>query len=204
MRYDIATLTIKLGSVGRVLPAIDTWSKAPDAKGTLFGCWASEIGDLNEITLFRAFADEAEMFAERWRTLATPQPFGCRDLLVDMRFDSYAPFPFLPPVTPGRYGEVYEIRTYRLKHGGVPATIKAWEAAVPARIRLSPLIMAMYALDGLPRFTHIWPYKSLNDRAAVRAETVAKGVWPPKGGPDWLTGDMKTVIAVPTAISQLV
>ena len=203
MRYDIATLTIKLGAVGRVLPAIHAWSTAPEAGGTLLGCWASEIGDLNEITLFRAFADEAEMFQERWRTLATARPFGCSELLVDMRFDSYAPFPFLPPVVPGRYGEVYEIRTYRLKHGGVPATIKAWEAAIPARIRLSPLIVAMYALDGLPRFTHIWPYKSLSDRTAVRAEMVAKAVWPPKGGPDWLTGDMKTVIAVPTAISQL-
>lgn len=204
MRYDIATLAIKLGSVGRVVAAVDAWSNAPEARGRLLGCWVSEIGNLNELTLFRAFDDDAEMQAERWRTLATPNPFGCGPLIAELNFDSYAPFPWAPPVQPGRYGEVYEIRTYRLRHGGVPATIAAWEAAIPARTRFSPLIMAMYALDGAPRFTHIWPYKSLNDRATVRAETVAKGVWPPKGGPDWLTGEMKTIIAVPAAISRLV
>jgi hypothetical protein len=37
----------------------------------------------------------------------------------------------------------------------------------------------------------------------VRAESVARGVWPPKGGPDWLTGEMRSIIALPTAISPL-
>lgn len=203
MRYDIATLHIKLGLHGRVIPRIDAWSRAPEAKGRLLGCWLSEIGDLNELTLLRSFIDDAEMLAERWRTLATANPFGCAEMIVDMRFDSYAPFPWIPDVVPGRYGEIYDIRTYRLKPGGVPATIASWRAAYPARSRFSPLLMAMYALDGEPRFTHIWPYKTLNDRAHVRAETVAKGAWPPKGGPDWLTGDMRTIIAVPTPISAL-
>jgi len=106
-------------------------------------------------------------------------------------------------VKPGKYGAVYEIRTYKLKHGGVPNTIAAWEAAVPERIKLSPLVIAMYALDGPPRFTHIWPFVSLDARAAVRADSVAKGVWPPKGGPAWLTGEMRSTIALPTAISPL-
>ena len=70
-----------------------------------------------------------------------------------MDFDSYAPFPFLPSVKPGKYGAVYEIRTYKLKHGGVPNTIAAWRPPSPERIKLSPLVIAMYALDGPPRFT---------------------------------------------------
>jgi len=34
--------------------------------------------------------------------------------------ESYAPFPFLPAISPGPRGAVYEFRTYRLKPGGLP------------------------------------------------------------------------------------
>ncbi|WP_312015571.1 NIPSNAP family protein [Bradyrhizobium liaoningense] len=54
-----------------------------------------------------------------------------------------------------------------------------------------------------PRFTDIWPFASLDVRAAARSESVARGVWPPKVGPDWLTGEMRSIVALPTAISPL-
>ncbi len=203
MIYEIATLSIKLGTVAKAVTGIGDYVKAPGAKGTLLGCWSTEISELNQILVLRGFADHAELLRERERALRTTDPFGAGEAIAGLCFDSYAPFPFLPPVQPGQYGAVYEIRTYKLKHGGVPNTIAAWEAAVPARRELSPLCIAMYALDGPPRFTHIWPYASLDARAAVRADSVAKGVWPPKGGPDWLTGDMRSVIGLPTAISPL-
>ena len=85
----------------------------------------------------------------------------------------------------------------------IEPTIEAWKAAVPQRVKYSPLTIAMYAVDGAPRFTHIWPYKGLDDRAAVRAKTVAEGVWPPKGGPAWLTSDMRSTIGLPMPISPL-
>jgi hypothetical protein len=203
MRYEIATLTIRLGRAGAVVDAIDASLKAGELGGTLHGCWASEIGTLNQIIVLRGFADEAELRRERERLLASGNPFGCGEDIAKLALDSYAPFPFLPPIAPGRHGGIYEIRTYMLKHGGVPPTIAAWEAAVPARVALSPLVVAMHALDGPPRFTHIWPFASLDHRAAVRADAVAKGVWPPKGGPQWLTGEMYSTVALPTAISPL-
>jgi len=203
MRYDIATLRLRLGTYGRAIPAVDAWSKADTARGTLLGAWLSETGDVNEFSLLRAYADDTEMQAERWRTLETENPFGCGDILEGLRFDSYAPFPWVKPLPPGRYGSVYEIRTYWLKPGGVPGTSAAWHAAMPKRSLFSPMVIAMYALDGAPRFTHIWPYKTMIERAEIRAATVAKGVWPPRGGPDWLTGQMTKMIAVPTSISAL-
>lgn len=203
MRYEIATLTVKLGKAASVVAGIDAYVKAPEARGTLLGCWTSEIGALNEIFVLRGFSDDIELQAERRRALDTTNPFGAGDDIARLQFDSYAPFPFLPPVKPAKLGKVYEIRTYKLKHGGVPATITAWEAAVPERVKLSPLVIAMHALDGPPRFTHIWPFASLDARASVRADSVAKGIWPPKGGPEWLTGEMHSTIALPTAISPL-
>jgi len=203
MLYEIATLTVKLGTAAKAISGIGEYVKAPQAAGTLLGCWASEIGDLNQLLVLRSFDGHDAWRNERERTLRTTNPFNAGDAIAQLDFDTYAPFPFLPPVAPGKYGSVYEIRTYRLKHGGVPHTIAAWEAAMPERGKLSPLSIAMYSLDGPPRFTHIWPFASLDARAAVRADSVAKGVWPPRGGPDWLTGDMRSIVALPTAISPL-
>ncbi|MCW2085732.1 UNVERIFIED_ORG: hypothetical protein M2193_007907 [Bradyrhizobium japonicum] len=203
MLYEIATLTVKLGTAAKAVAGIGDYVGAPEAKGTLLGCWANEIGELNQLLVLRSFGDHEAYRGERERALRTANPFNAGEAIAQMSFDTYVPFPFLPPVVPGKYGSVYEIRTYRLKHGGVPPTIAAWEAAKPERGKLSPLSIAMYALDGPPRFTHIWPFASLDARAAVRAESVARGVWPPKGGPDWLTGEMRSIIALPTAISPL-
>jgi hypothetical protein len=203
MIYEIATLRIRLGTLPSVVAGIEATTKSADAKGTLFGCWTSEIGALNEVYLLRGFVDTAELGAERKRLRGTTNPFGCGEVIVGLTFDSYAPFPFLPPIKTGLYGSVYEIRTYRLKHGGVEPTIAAWEAAIPARVKLSPLVIAMHALDGPARFTHIWPFASLDARAGIRADSVKQGIWPPKGGPAWLTGEMQSTIALPTAISPL-
>lgn len=203
MLYDLATLSIRLGTLPKVVEGIDAWVRAPGAEGQFVGCWATEIGALNDVIVLRGFSDERALRAERDRLAASTNPFGCGEALRALTTEAYAPFPFLPPPQPGRFGAVYEIRTYRLKAGGVPATLAAWEAAVPARSAISPLALAMVALDGPSRFTHIWPYASLDARMAQRAEAVKQGVWPPKGGPEWLTGEMVSTIAVPTAISPL-
>ena len=61
----------------------------------------------------------------------------------------------------------------------------------------------MVALDGPPRFTNIWAYRSLDERSKARADAVAQGIWPPKGGPAYLTPRMVSSIALPTAVSPL-
>lgn len=203
MLYEIATLTLKLGTLGGAVAAVDAWVKDTAAHGRLLGCWTSEIGPLNQLIVLRDFDDEAGLSAERRRALLASNPFNVAEHLTDLTMESYAPFPFMGPIEPGAWGKVYEIRTYRPKFGGMQPTIDAWAAAVPERSKLSPLVIAMYGLDGAPRFTHIWPFASLDARAAIRAESVAVGVWPPKGGPAWLTTDMRSVVALPTAISPL-
>jgi hypothetical protein len=81
--------------------------------------------------------------------------------------------------------------------------VAKWEAALPARGRYSSCLIAMRALDGAPRFTNIWPYADLNARAAARGSSVKDGVWPPRGGPDWLTTEMVSQIGVPVPGSPL-
>lgn len=199
-RYELATLSIGLGMAPKAAEAIAAYAAA--GGGSLLGCWASDIGPLNNIAVLRGFADDAELGLERDRTLRSSNPFGCADYLTRLSLDSYAPFPDLPPVEIGAFGPVYEIRSYILKTGGLSPTFEGWAEKLPARTAVSKLLVAMYALDGTPRITHIWPYASTNDRARLRAESVQKGTWPPKSSV-WLSPEMHSAIYLPTAVSPL-
>jgi hypothetical protein len=44
---------------------------------------------------------------------------------------------------------------------------------------------------------HIWAYKSLDERAAVRKKAVDTGVWPPPGGSVSLRQENKILLAAP-------
>lgn len=206
MHYELATLTLRLGTLNAAVAAIDAYVHAPEARGTLLGCWFSDVGELNQVAVLRRFADPAERDQERQRGLFSASPFGCGEFLTAIEQTSYQGFPWMAPLDPaawGTVGPIFEIRTYEYKIGGLQPTIDVWEAAMPARSAVSPCLVAMYALDGSPRFTHIWPAASLNERSAARAEAVRTGVWPPKGGPAWLTTNMRSNMFLPTAISPL-
>jgi hypothetical protein len=207
MYYELATLTLPFGTAGQAATQVQAFATAPDATGELLGCWFTDIGTLNQMLVLRGFADLASLQAERERTQRAASPFGCGEIYQRLELTSYRGFPWMKPVRPsaesGLAGPVYEIRTYGIKPGGTQPTIDLWEQYVPPRAKLSPCVVAMVALDGPPRFTNIWAYPSLDVRSQVRADSVAQGLWPPKGGPSHLTTEMVSTIALPTAVSPL-
>ena len=207
MYYELATMTLPFGTAGNAATQVQAFSSAPDAKGELLGCWFTDIGVLNQMVMLRGFASLADLQAERDRTQKSSSPFGCSDIYQSLEQHSYQGFPWMKPVRPsaesGISGPVYEIRTYGIKPGGVQPTIDLWEQYVPPREKLSPCVVAMVALDGPLRFTNIWAYPTLDARAAARADAVAQGIWPPKGGPAHLTTAMVSTIALPSAVSPL-
>jgi hypothetical protein len=195
--YELATLTLPFGTASKAGAAVADFAR--EGAGRFLGAWTTDIGKLNRMIVLRGFADAGALMAERQRVLESASPFGCGAFLTEMALESYVPFPFMKPVEPGNYGAVYEIRTYRFRTGGLPHTVRAWEAALPGREAHSRCLIAMHALDGVPRFTQLWPYADLAARAKARRDSVAAGVWPPKGGPDWLTTEMESVIGLPVA-----
>jgi hypothetical protein len=202
MRYELATLSYQLLDAEQAKAGVEPWVTAADAHGRLLGCWEAENGQLGRLLVLRGFADADELAAERERARRSANPFGADDVLTNVELIAYAPFPFLPAVKPGQYGKVYEIRDYRLRPGGLPATIAAWERAVPARTTLSPLTVAMYALDGPTRITHIWPYPGLDARVAIRKDSYDRGIWPPPGAPEQIV-EATSTIGIPTPFSPL-
>lgn len=207
MYYELAAMTLPFGTTPQAAGNVQAFATDPAAGGELLGCWATDIGVLNQLVVLRGFADLEQLQAERQRTQRSASPFGCGELLQSLEISSYRGFDWMTPVRPsaesGIAGPVYEIRTYGIKPGGVQPTLDLWAEYLPPREALSRCVIAMIALDGAPRFTNIWAYASLNARSQIRTEAVARGIWPPKGGPAWLTTDMRSTIALPTAVSPL-
>jgi hypothetical protein len=201
--YELTTLSTVIFGAGKASPGIQDYLAAPETKGTLLGAWTPDIGSLNKVVLLRGYDTDADMLAERRRARLSDNPFGCVEFLTGLEMDSYQPLDFMPPIEPGAHGPVYELRIYKPKLGRLAETIEKWRAAVPARSAASPVTTVMYSLDGPTRYTQFWPYKSLEERSRIRAETVANGVWPPKGGPDALTDDMTSMVLLPLPFSPL-
>jgi len=200
--YELTTLSCPLLAVSEASEGARAFIGEPEAKGELLGCWRTDIGTLGRLLILRGFETSEDLAAERRRALFSANPFNAGSIVTALEMDSYAPFPFLPPVRPGAYGKVYEFRTYKLKPGGLPPTLAGWEAAIPAREPMSHLVINMYALDGAPRITHIWPYTGMDERFAIRARSYAEGIWPPKGGPEQIL-EATSVIALPEPYSLL-
>jgi hypothetical protein len=200
MIYEFAQFSAKLFAAGKLAERIAFHVRDTEGAGTMLGSWTTDVGPLRQLLVLRGFPD-AQM-ADRSRTMLCTNPFGAADLIDAMTLDSYAPFPFLPPVAPGAYGGVYEFRTYLLRTGGLAPTIEGWRQAMPERARVSPLTIAMHALGGAPRILHIWPYASPDVRVAIRKDIYAAGIWPPPGGPEQIA-EGSSWLAYPTASSPL-
>lgn len=201
MIHELTTLEIKVFSNAKVYAALQ--ERLPAAGGTLVGAFATDLGNLSRVLLLRRFDDANQAAEAQMRLLNDTNPLGCGEWLVSLTSERFALFPFLTEPQAGAYGKWYELRTYSLRQGTLAETIEAWKEALPARHAMSPCLGVFTALDGeQPRFLNIWAYDSVDQRAKVRAEAVAQGVWPPKGGPANLT-KMQSNLCVPLAFSPL-
>jgi hypothetical protein len=182
--YDVTILTVRPGTHPR---ALEVLGNSPGNDPSLLACWYSDIGAVNQILLIHNVVTTAASIDDRIAALQSPNPFGLAEYIVAMAMDTYVAFDFIPPLRPGEFGPCYEARSYVLKPDGLAPTIAAWRKAVPGRMKISPVLAAMTAVTGaVTRFLHVWPYKSFDERARLRAKAAADGVWPPPGGPGHL------------------
>jgi hypothetical protein len=180
--YDVTTLAVRAGQTPAALDRIEAALRA-SGRGVLYACWYCEIGAVGDVLLIRGFRSASELTAERERLVMEGDVFGASEFVESVTSDTYAPFPFLPEMQTGKFGPFYEVRVYNTTRNGIPATIDLWRDAVPQRVKISPLVTAMYALDAtLPRFMHIWPFPTLDARQSLRKQALESGHWPPKGG----------------------
>src|ERR1700694_2727797 len=96
--YELATLSCSLLCVSEASEGARAYVAAPDAKGELLGCWRTDIGTLGRLLILRGFDSAEDLAAERRRALFGANPFNGGRGMTALEMDSYAPFPFLPPV----------------------------------------------------------------------------------------------------------
>lgn len=191
--YELTTISCPLLALEEAAARAREWIVGA-ASGTAVGIWRSDIGPLGQLMVLRAFDTDDALHRERERALMSDDPFGARGVATALSMESYARFPFLPPIGARDYGGVFEFRTYFLKPGGLPATLAGWQAAIgPAHVYTDHLVVNMYALDGPPRITHIWGFPGVDERIRVRADHYAAKLWPPKGGPENIDHAVSTI-----------
>ncbi|MEK9645207.1 MAG: NIPSNAP family protein [Alphaproteobacteria bacterium] len=185
MIFEVRTYRLKPRGVPEF---IDTFGKAYEKRKSLSRIAAffhTEIGPLNEVIHIWPYKDGLDREKKRVTSVknkkyAWPPKVG--HLQEHMQSEIFVPSPFTPEFPKNKVGPIFEWREYTLIPGMIAELYKNWEKAIPKRIEMSPLVMAMHTdLGGLNKFVHIWGYESLEHRAEVRAEAAAKGIWPPKG-----------------------
>ncbi len=183
MIYEIRTYRLIPGSVAEVEKRFAEGYEHRKKFSELVGFWHTEIGPLNEIIHIWPYADLAERARIRAESVKNPNwPPKITEFIRSMNSEILVPFPFSPLLKPGTFGPYYEMRIYTFQPGKLPEIVGSWEKSLPGRLQLSPLaVVGSVDLGEVNRFIQIWPYNSLDQRAAVRAEAVQKGVWPPAG-----------------------
>ncbi|MEE1864875.1 NIPSNAP family protein [Pseudomonas auratipiscis] len=203
--YELIRLTLRVRTPSHALPKLQAALGHALEGVELVGCWVSEIGPQNTIAVMRSFASSEIKDAERMRLLLAADGLGIGEYLLHQHIDDYCLFPFLQPLPAGEHGPFYELREYNLVPSGLEPTLQGWEKAVGPRTGddYSQVYAAFYATSGrVPRYLHIWPYSSLEQRLDVRTRAVKNGVWPPENSAPQLQ-EMNSVVYLPAAFSPL-
>lgn len=190
--FCLTTIQCVPGGAAAVVEQVEKSTSAQTS--VLVGCWVSEIGKLNEVVVLRRFPPGQTAEPELLSLDGRHAPEGNAPVLF-VDHGLFRAFPGIEVLEEGNFGKFYEIRTYCLKPAieALGETVAAWQAAIPERVALSPLAVVMHALTGPKRIVHIWPFKTLDERQAVRAEAFKKGWWPPRGTLQWMESAASSV-----------
>ena len=126
------------------------------------------------------------------------------EFIVTMQSEIFIPAPFSPPLEARDVGPLFEIRSYTLAPGALPGMMERWAGKIDERVKLSPLVGAWYSeFGGLNKWVHIWAYRDAAERQRIRADAVARGVWPPGGGASGLLLKQENKLVMPAPCSPL-
>ncbi len=151
--------------------------------GKLEGYWLSETGPLNQalhLWSFESFEERKKLRAElgkneRWVKEYVPVIQQQAHLLrQDISFLN----PVVAPKPPAGTGNIYELRTYRLKIGAIGQWLSNFKEALPVRERHSKIVALWSGEASQPNeVKHLWAYPSFEARMATRAAVAADKDW---------------------------
>lgn len=199
MIYEFRTYTLQPRTLPEFLKRFGDALEARLQLSKLAAFWYTEIGPLNQVIHVWPY----ENALERSRIRAEAVKLGgwppkIQEFLVDTKSELFEPLPFSPPLEPSSNGPYFEMRSYVLKAGGIPQMTQRWGEYLPGRLKLSPLT-GVFTCDvgSLNQWVHIWAYKCLDERIAIRKKAAAEGIWPPPGDSPVVKQETKILLAAP-------
>ena len=183
MIYELRTYTLPPGKQAEYIKlSSEVGRKARgDRFGKLEGHWYTEFGTLNQVVHLWAYPDLNERDRLRgelakhddWTKGYLPQ---IRGMLLAQENKILSPqVAFKPPASEGN---IYELRTYRTAVGRAGEWLAHFKAILPVREKYSKNVCLWQTEMGqLNEVVHLWAYKDLNERAAVRAKVMQDPEW---------------------------
>ena len=170
----------------------------------LGGQWYTEVGPLNQIVAiwpYDSLEHRAETRARAEEAGIWPPDTG--DLTVSMVSEIYIPAPFMTPLGERSIGPIYEMRLCTYPPEDIPMVLESWGARIEGREQYSPMAGCWYRKSGgHNNFVHMWAYSSFEERMRIRAETRAKGVWPPTSSANLVRQQTKVLLPAPYSPMQ--
>ncbi len=197
MIYEFRTYTLKPRTLKTFVQRFGQALPPRLELSPLAAFWYTEIGPLNQVIHVWSYADTNERARIRAEAVAKGiWPPKTSDLIENMQSDIFEPMTSVPALQPGEVGPYFEIRTYVLEPGAAGRMAQRWDEHLPNRTALSPLVGCFSSdIGALNRWVHIWAYKSLDERMAVRKAVAEKGTWPPPGDSPVIHQESKIALA---------
>ena len=210
MIYELRTYTLIPGKQAEYLKLnLEVGRKIRgDDYGRFAGSWTTEFGTLNQYVHLWEYPslDERERLRgqlaknDAWTKEYVPR---IRTLMLAQENKILSvQLPFKPPVEPGH---LYELRWYRTQVGKAGEWLGHFKAIMPVREKYSTNVGVWQTEAGqLNEVVHLWAYRDLNERAAVRGKTMQDPEWQAfLGKATPLLVEMRSLALVPAPSSPM-
>jgi len=150
----------------------------------LVGYWTSEVSsslnqticlweynDYKQRSEVRALLSEDQTWKKEYLGLAKNMLRSQENMILKQ-------FPWYPITIPSEGEHIYELRTYRLHPGKISKWAERFQRGLETRLKFSkPVGIFFTDIGPLNCVVHLWPYKSLEHRASIRAAAVQNAEW---------------------------
>lgn len=183
MIYELRTYTIQVGKLPEYLKLNAEVGRKirGDSYGKFEGGWTTEFGTLNQYIHLWSYPDLNErdrLRGELQKNDAWTRDYvgRIRPLLLSQQNKILSPAtPIKPPTDTGN---VYELRWYRAFPGRLGEWLNLARGVLPTREKYSRNVGYWQTeVSQLNEAVHLWVYRDLNERAAVRAKVMQDPEW---------------------------
>jgi hypothetical protein len=183
MIYELRTYTLYPGKQGEYLKLNAEVGRKirGDNYGRLAGSFTTEFGTLNQYVHLWEYPslDERERLrGELSKNEAWTKEYVPKIRVLMLAQENKILSPQLPLKPPADSGWLYELRWYRSHPGRIGDWIREIKAIMPTREKYSKIVgLWQTEMGQLNEAVHLWAYRDLNERAAVRAKALADPDW---------------------------